>query len=70
MVPQPGYQISAMHILPNTSRSKCNQTMKFGQFIEFTMKKFFVEKSYTKCGEEAVSRPYSKSTKLSISLDQ
>ena len=43
MVPQPGYQISAMHILPNTSRSKCNQTMKFGQLIEFTMKKFLLK---------------------------
>ena len=26
--------------------------MKFGQLIEYSMKKFFFEKSYTKCGGE------------------
>ena len=41
--------------------------MKFGQLIENNMKKIFPEKSYTKCGEE---RPFSKKSKLSISLDQ
>ena len=33
------------------------------------MKIIFVEKSYTKCGGETISRPLSKKTKLSISLD-
>ena len=26
-----------IHILPNTSRSKDNQTMKFGQLIEYNI---------------------------------
>ena len=39
-----------MHILPNISRSKDNQTIKFGQLIEYNMRNTFAEKSYTKCG--------------------
>ena len=35
--------------LPNISRSTSNQTMKFGQSMEY---KHFPEKSYTKCGGE------------------
>ena len=35
MTSQPGLQTIAMHILPNISQSKGNQTMKFGQFIEY-----------------------------------
>ena len=38
------------HILPNISRTKDNQTMKFGQLIEYNMRNIFVEISYTKCG--------------------
>ena len=38
-----------MHILPNISRSKSNQTTKFGQFIECNMRNIFLEKSYIKC---------------------
>ena len=30
----------------------------------------FLEKSYTKCGEETIARPFSKKSKLSTSLDQ
>ena len=37
----------AIHILPNIS-SKGNQTMKFGQLIEYNMRNIFLEKSYTK----------------------
>ena len=35
MTSQPGLQTIAIHILPNISQSKGNQTMKFGQFIEY-----------------------------------
>ena len=56
-----------MHILLNISRSKDNQTTKFGQLIEYNMRNIFVEKSYTKCAEETISRPLSKKSKLSIS---
>ena len=67
---QPGYQTIVIHILPNMSRSKKNQTLKFGQLIECNMKNIFLEKSYTKCGEETSPLPFSEKLKLSISLDQ
>ena len=35
MTSQPGVQTIAMHILPNISQSKGNQTMKFGQSIKY-----------------------------------
>ena len=41
-------------------RSKGNQAMKFGQLIEYNMKNFSVEKSYTKCAGETISRSLSK----------
>ena len=59
-----------IHILLNISRSKGNQTMKFGQLIECNMRNIFLEKSYTKCGGETSPRPFSEKLKLSISLDQ
>ena len=59
-----------MHILPNIARSKCNQTIKYGQLIKYNLKNIFVEKSYTKCAAETIPRPLSKISKLSISLDQ
>ena len=59
-----------MHILPNISRSKGNQTIKFGQLIEYNMRNISVEKSYIKCAGETIPRPLSKKSKLSISLDQ
>ena len=34
------------------------------------MRDNFLEKSYTKCGGEAIPRPFSKKSKLSTSLDQ
>ena len=51
MTSQPGKQTIAIHILPNISRSKGNQTMKFGQLIECNMSSNFLEKSYTKRDE-------------------
>ena len=50
MTLQPGKQIIGIHILPNISRNKDNQTMKFGQLIEYNTKNIFLEKSYIKCG--------------------
>ena len=35
MTSQPGLQTIVIHILPNISQSKCKQTMKFGQLIEY-----------------------------------
>ena len=50
MTSQPGKQATEIHILPNTSRSKGNPTMKIGQLIEYNMRNIFLTKSYTKCG--------------------
>ena len=52
MLSQPGQQTIAMHILTNISRSAGNQTMKFGQLIDYNMRNIFVEKLYAKCGGE------------------
>ena len=57
---QPGQQTIAIHILLTISRSKLNQAMKFGQLIEYNMRNIFVEKPFTKCAEETLSRPLSK----------
>ena len=65
---QAGKQIIVIHILPNISRSKDNQTMTFGQLIEYNMRNTFPGKSYTKCGGETIPRPFSKKKKkISIS---
>ena len=57
-------------MLLNISRSKDNQTMKFGQLIEYNMRNIFVEKSYSKYGGETIPKPFSKKSKLSIFLEQ
>ena len=67
---RPGKNTIARHILPNIWRSKDNQTMKFGQLIEYNMRNVFLEKSYKKCIGETSPRPFYKKSKLSISLDQ
>ena len=44
MTSQPGKQTAAIHILPNISRSKGNQTKKFGQLTEYNPRNIFMEK--------------------------
>ena len=44
--------------------------MKPGQLVEYNLRNIFHEKSYTKCGGEPIARPFSKKSKLNISLDQ
>ena len=70
MTSQPGKQTIVMYILTNISRSKGNQTMKFGQLIECNMRNVFLEKPYTKRGGGTIPRSFSKKSKLSKSLDQ
>ena len=60
MTSQPGYQKIVIHILPNISRSKGIQKMKFGQLMENNMRNIFLKKSYTKCGVEASPRLFSE----------
>ena len=70
MASQPGKQTIAIHILPSISRSKGNQTMKFGQLIDYNARNIFLEKSYKTCGGGTIPRPFPKKSKLSVSLDQ
>ena len=48
--------------------------MKFSELIEYNRRniqeKYFLEISYTKCGQKAGPRPFYKKSKLSIFLDQ
>ena len=50
-------------------KKKGNQTMKFGQLLEYNMRNIFLKKSDTKCGGETITKPFPKKL-LSISLDQ
>ena len=70
MTSQSGKQTIAIHILSNISKRKGNQTIKFGQLIEYNMRSSFLEKSYTKCVGETIPRPFSKKSKLYTYLDQ
>ena len=67
MTSLPGSRTIVIQILPDI---KGNQKMKFGQLIEYNMRKIFLEKSSTKCGGETSPRLFSGKLKLSISLDQ
>ena len=57
MTSQPGLQTIAIHILPNISQSKGNQTMKFGQLIEYYKKNIFFQNLCRKWVKETNSRP-------------
>ena len=63
MTSQPEQQTVAMYIFPYISRSKENQTMKFGQLIEYNMWKTTLEKIYTKFYGETSPRPFLKNKK-------
>ena len=41
MTSQPGKQVTTMHISANISRKQGNQKVKFGQLIEYNMRKIF-----------------------------
>ena len=69
MTSQPGQQTIAIYIFMIISRSNDNQAMKTGQLLEYNLINIFLEKSYTKCGRETILRPFSKKSKLGISLE-
>ena len=48
MASQPGKQTFAIHILPNISRSKSNQAIKFRQLIDNNVRNIFLQKSSKK----------------------
>ena len=49
MISQPGKQVIAIHILPNISRSKDNQTMKFGQWLKSQDKRLNISRMKLTC---------------------
>ena len=49
--------------MPNISRSKGSQTMKFGQFMEYNLRNIFLEKLWTEF-RETITRPFSKNIKI------
>ena len=59
-----------MQIFINMSRSKGNQAIKFCQLIEYNMRNIFFKKSHRKWGRKTIPKPFSKKSKLSISLDE
>ena len=56
-------------MLPNISRNTDNQPIEFGQLIKCNMRNFFPEKSCANYGRETSPKPFSKKSKLSVSLD-
>ena len=52
------------------SRIKGNQTMNFGQSIEYKMINVFLKELYTKCGGKASPRTFYEIKKLILAQDQ
>ena len=57
MTSQPGSQTIAIHIRPYISQSKGNQTMKFGQLIEYSKRNINLQKLCRKRSRETSSGP-------------
>ena len=55
MTSQPGWQTITIHILPNISRSKGNQTMKLTELIKYNERNIFLQKLCRKWGRETSS---------------
>ena len=60
MTSQTGQQISTINILPNTSRSKDNQTIKFGQLIEYNMRNISFKNHPQNMVKKLVQNPFIK----------
>ena len=43
MTSQTEQQITTLHILFNISKSKCNETVRIGQLIEYNMRNIFLK---------------------------
>ena len=57
MMSQHGLKTIALHILPNISQSKGNQTMIFGQSIEYNKRNIVLQRLCRKWGTKTSSRP-------------
>ena len=60
MTSQPSKQTIAIHILPYISRSKGNQTMKFGHLIEYIMRSIFLKRPAQNVVEKIFPDPFLK----------
>ena len=60
MMSQPNYQAIAIRILPNISRSKGIQTMKFGQLIEHDIRNIFLKSHTQNVVEKLFPDPFLK----------
>ena len=56
MTSESGKQTIAIQILPNISQSKVNQTIKFSQLIENSMRNIFFLKNHAQNMEEKLFR--------------
>ena len=61
---QPGKQTNAINILRNISRYRINQTMEFGQLVEYNIRNIYLNRSYTKCGGNTIPKVCSKNSNL------
>ena len=57
MTSQHGYQTITIQILPNISKTKDSQAMKFGQLLEHNKRNIFLQKSCRKLDREASFGP-------------
>ena len=60
MTPQPRKKTIAIHILPNISKCKGNQKMKFGQLIEYNMTNNFLKNRKQNAVEKVVPELFLK----------
>ena len=44
MTSQPGLQTNAIHIFPNISQSKGNQSIEFGQLLEYNNRNIYLQR--------------------------
>ena len=58
MTSQHGLQTTALHILPNISQSKGNQTMKFVQLIDYNKRNLSLQRLCRKWGKVTSSRTF------------
>ena len=61
MSSRPGKQTIAIHTLPNISRIKSNQTMKFDQLIEYDIRNIFLKNHTQNVVEKLFPGPFLKS---------
>ena len=69
MKSQPGKQTQCTYYIAQYFKKR-NQAIKFGQLIYNIIRHIFLEKLCTNGGGETIPRPFSKKSKLILSLDQ